>query len=157
MENDKQREKEKLIELLKCENGNLDTILSSYQNRRKQEKLKLVRKIGNEMNADEDAEHIDDQDKAPLDENPAKIIEKERKIKSDLENPENNRTREPPRIVHTEILKCLELISKQQLGLPLYASHQRPGVHPRPVVQQTGGDQFGGRGQLVGGGGIERE
>ena len=68
-------------------------------------------------------------------------------------NSKINRTREHPRIVHTEILKCLELISQQQLGLPLYASHQRPGVK----AQQAGEDRFGGQGQPVGGGGIERE
>ena len=148
------REKRKLIELLKSENGNLDAILSSYKERKE---LQVMEKKSNLMNSDEDAKHTDAQDKAPLDENPAKIIEKERKIKSDLENPEINRTREPPRIVkrspiYTEILECLKL-SQQQLGLPLYASRQRPGVN----VKQTGGDRCGGRGQPVGGGGIERE
>ena len=139
-----------MIELLKSENGNLDTILSSYKSKRKE--LQPIEKKGNEMNADEE--------KAPWKNNPnntIKIIEKERKIKSDLENPEINRTREPPRIVkrspiYTEILECLKL-SQQQLGPPLYASRQRPGVN----VKQTGGDRCGGRGQPVEEGGIERE
>ena len=79
-------EKEKLIEFLKSESGNLDTILPSYQNRRKQEKLKLVKKIGNEMSAEENAKHIDDKDTAPLNNKTIKITGKERMKKSDFDN-----------------------------------------------------------------------
>ena len=75
-----------MIEFLKSESGNLDTILPSYQNRRKQEKLKLVRKIGNEINAEENAKHIDDKDTAPLNNKTIKITGKERMKKSDFDN-----------------------------------------------------------------------
>merc|ERR1712013_857961 len=54
------KEKEKLIELLKSENGNLDIILSSYQNRRKQEKFNLNDSIHNLMKGDENTKHIGD-------------------------------------------------------------------------------------------------
>ena len=136
-----------MIELLKSENGNLDIILSSYQNRRK-EKLNHNESIDNLMKDDENenAKHIGDEVKAPRDDDPTKITEKERKKNSDYENSKINRTREHPRIVHTEILKCLELISQQQLGLPLtplYASHQRPGVWLKPNKQPNKQEKIG--------------
>ena len=125
------KEKEKLIDLLK--------------NRRKQEKFN--ENIDNLMKDDGNTEHIGDEVKAPRDDDPTKITEKERKKNSDFENSKINRTREHPRIVHTEILKCLELISQQQLGLPLYASHQRPGVWLKPNKQEKTG--LGDKGSLL--------
>ena len=77
------------------------------------------------MNADEDAEHIDDQDKAPWDDNPTKVIGMERKKNSDFENLDIIKTtlrslNVPISVNSSSVYHCLSPIS----GLELKSNKQ---------------------------------
>ena len=114
-----QKEREDLIKLLRSEDGNLDTILSSYQSKRKPNVKSFDRKKSqsgddkivphlldrafddistpDDMQADETKEHIEDEDTPPLEKKPVKIFKKERKKKkTEIENLKIDNW-EPPR------------------------------------------------------------
>ena len=114
-----QREREDLIKLLRSEDGNLDTILSSYQSKRKPNVKSFDRKKSqsgdamivphlldrafddistpDDIQADETKGHIEDEDTPPLEKKPVKIFKKERKKKkTEIENLKIHNW-EPPR------------------------------------------------------------
>ena len=128
-------EKEELIKLLKSKNRNLDSILSSYQNKRKQEKLKLVKKKVDEIQAEDTTEHTNDKDMAPVDNEPINITKERKKNKSQLANPKIENW-EPPCVARSttnvsslvnssSVYHCIPPI----VGLELkFNKHKRIGV-----------------------------
>ena len=129
------REKEKLIKLLKSEKGNLDIILSSYKNKRKQEKLMPDIKKVDEIQAKEATEHINDEDMAPLDNKQIKITKECKKSMIQLKNPENENW-EPPCVARStrnvsslvnssSVYHCMPPITCLELK---FKKHKRIGV-----------------------------
>ena len=139
------REKEELIKLLKSEKGNLDIILSSYKNKRKQEKLLPDKKKVDEIQAKEATEHINDKDTAPLDNKQIKITKKS------MIQPKNPKIEnwEPPCVARTtmNVSNLVNNSSVYHCMPPITGLESKSNKHKRIGVE----------GQLVKGGEIERE